>query len=193
MENCTERKNMSRFLAEDKDKITLSFSLALGIILGSVTCAAYGSDSVSSGTVYEYCTNPTGTAMHLAAVTVGFILILSILGAFHITRLLIYPAVCFRGLGLGALACGILQVSQAMGLCFVALTVLPYAVINSALAVYAGEFALGIRRSFGKNNTALTKGLILHTLKIFAIYIIIAAASCALFVGSCCAFGKYLL
>ena len=87
MENCTERKNMSRFLAEDKDKITLSFSLALGIILGSVTCAAYGSDSVSSGTVYEYCTNPTGTAMHLAAVTVGFILILSILGAFHITRL----------------------------------------------------------------------------------------------------------
>lgn len=199
MENYTEcekknlLENLSKCITEDRDKITLLFSLSLGIILGSVTCAVYGSKSVDSSTVYDYCTNPTGTAIHLAAVTVGFILILSILGAFRASRLLIYPAVCFRGLGLGALTCGILQVSGAMGLCFAALAVLPYAVINSALSVYAGEFSLGIRRSFGKNNSALAKGLILHTFKIFAIYLVIAAASCALFVLTCCTFGKYLM
>lgn len=199
MENCTEHnknnvfENLSRFLAEDRDKPILLFSLAAGIIFGSVTGAVYGSQSVSSGTVYEYCTNPTGTAKHMAAVTVGFILILFILGTFRTTRLLIYPAVCFRGLGLGALTCGILQVSGAMGLCFTALAVVPYAVINSALAVYAGEFSLGIRRSFGKNNSALTKGLILHTLKIFAFHTVTAVFSCVLFVLTCYSFGKYLM
>ena len=199
MENCMKhRKNnimqkLDKCLAEDRGKIVLFFSYAVGIIMGSVTCAIYGSDWVNSGTMYQYFTNPTGTAIHLVSVTVGFILILLILGLFRVTCILIYPAVCFRGLGLGALTCGILQIGGTMGLCFTALTVLPYAVINSALAVYAGEFSLGIRKAFGKNNSALAKGLLLHTLKIFILYIIIAAASCLLFVGSCYAFGKYLI
>lgn len=199
MENCVKSRknnimeNLNKLLSEDRDKIALLFSHAAGIIMGSVTCAIYGSDWVDSDTVNKYCTNPTETAIHLVAVTVGFILIMLILGLFRFTGILIYPTVCFRGLGLGALTCGILQIGGTMGMCFTALTVLPYAVINSALAVYAGEFSLGIRRAFGKNNSALTKGLIMHTLKIFTLYIIIAAVSCLLFVGSCYIFGKYLI
>ncbi len=186
-------QSMNNFFAEDRGKILLSLSLAVGIIMGSITCAIYGSNAVNSHTIHMYCTNPTESAIQLIAVTVGFIIILSIFGSFKVTRWLIYPAVCFRGLGLGSLICGILQASGIMGLCFTALVAIPYAVINSALAVYAGEFSLGIRLTFDKNNTALTKGLILHTLKIFAAYLIISALSCGIFVISCLAFAKYLM
>jgi hypothetical protein len=80
-----------------------------------------------------------------------------------------------------------------MGLCFAALVTLPYAVINSALAVYAGEYALGITMSFGQKNAGLTNVLVLHTLKIFAACMFAAALSCGLFVLSSRAFGMYLL
>lgn len=188
-----EKNRKRRCIAEEKDKIMLFGCLALGIIAGSITCAVYGSEKNWSGTVESFCASPESTAVSITAVTIGFIAISFICGLLGILRFLIYPAMCFRGMGLGALTCGILSASGTMGLCFAALVTLPYAVINCALTVYAGEFFLGIHRSFTQKNTGLTKGLILHTIKIFTIYLLIAAASCALFVASCYMFGKYLL
>lgn len=195
MESLKENEKNKNYhgIAEEKDKIILFGCLALGITAGSVTCAAYGGGEHWNGTVESFCAAPTDTAISITAVTIGFIVIAFIFGCLGAMRLLIYPAACFRGMGLGAIISGILSASGSMGLCFTALVTLPYAVINCALAVYAGEFFLGIHRSFGQKNSGLTKSLILHTLKMFIIYLLIAAVSCALFVASSYVFGKYLL
>lgn len=182
-----------KVIAEEKDKFVLFGCLAFGVALGSISCAVYGSSDGWKGVVESYCGNYIGAAISMTAVTVGFVIIMFLCGLFRVTRLLIYPSVCFRGMGLGTLICGIIQASGIMGLCFAAMVTLPYAVISSVLAVYAGEYSLGIYSSFGQKNSGLTKGLVLHSLKIFAVCLLVSILSCALFVISCKAFGIYLL
>lgn len=189
-ENC---HRIMKVIAEEKNKFALFGCLAVGVALGSISCAAYGSSNVWSGIVESYCGNYIGAAISVTAVTIGFVIIIFLCGLLKTTRLLIYPAVCFRGMGLGSLICGIIQAGGIMGLCFAALVTLPYAVVSSALAVYAGEYSLGIYSSFGQKNSGLTRGLVLHTLKIFSVCLLVSILSCALFVISCRAFGIYLL
>lgn len=182
-----------RLIAEEKYKFILFGCLAVGIALGSISCAVYSGDESWNGIVESYCGNYIGTSINITVVTVGFVAVIFLCGLLKTTSLIIYPVVCFRGMGLGALVCEIIKSGETMGLCFVALAVLPYAVVSSALAVYAGEYSLGIHSSFEQKNSGLTKGLVKHTLKIFAIYLLVSILSCALFVISCRLFGAYLL
>jgi hypothetical protein len=96
-------------------------------------------------------------------------------------------------MGMGALLCGVVQADGLRGLCFAALVLLPYTVINGLLTVKAGEFALGLRDSLKQPPSEVRRGLVRHTLVCFVRYLLTAALSCGLFALSCMGFGKYLL
>ena len=178
-------------LTREKYKIGLLACLLLGITLGSLTQAVYG--SAWNGLTDAYCAGWRTALQCIAPVTLGFVGAMLLCAPFRFTRLLIAPAACVRGMGLGALICGVTQMGTLRELCFAALVLLPYAVTNAALAVYAGEYALGLRGAFTQRNAGLTGRLALHTAKMTVFYLMIAALSCGVFALSCLGFGRYLM
>ena len=196
MESLEKRAEVSRVLkemAKEKDKLALLGCLLLGMVLGGVTRCVYGGANAWSGVVTAYCSGFWWALLEIAPVTLGFVAALFALAPFRATRLLIAPAVCFRGMGIGALICGVIQAEGLMGLCFAALVLLPYVLLNGWLSVRAGEFSLGLRTSLRQPNAGLQRSVMRHTLGVFALCLLTAAFSCGLFALSCAGFGKYLL
>lgn len=193
MQKHAELSRVLKMMAEEKYKLALLTCLLLGMIMGSASRCVYGSAGAWSGVVAAYCSGFWWAVLEIAPITIGFVAALFAFAPFRVTRLLICPAVCVRGMGIGALVCGVIQAEGLMGLCFAALVLLPYSLINSWLAVQAGEFALGLRVSLRQPNTELQWSIMRHTLGIFALCLLAAALSCGLFALSCAGFGKYLL
>lgn len=193
IEKHAEVNRMLKMIGEEKYKISIFACLILGLIMGVVSRLIYGGAGTWSGVAAAYCSSFEWAILEIAPVTLGFIASIFACAPFGATRLLIYPAVCFRAMGIGALICGVIQAEQLMGLCFSALVILPYAIINLWLTVRAGEFALGMRASLLQQNLALKRGIMLHTLGVFFLCLLVAALSCGLFAISCVGFGKYLL
>lgn len=193
MEKHAEYSCVLQLMIHEKNKLTLVTCLLLGLVMGGVSRCIYGGAETWSGVVGAYCGSFELAALEIAPVTLGFVAVIFACAPFGATRLLIYPAVCFRAMGIGALTCGVIQAEGLMGLCFAALVLLPYALVNLWLAVCAGEFALGLRASLRQRNTDLQRSVTLHTLGIFALCLMAAALSCGLFALSCAGFGKYLL
>ncbi len=148
---------------EDRYKMLLFVSLMMGVALGSFSRAIYGGGEWN-GVIAGYCVNFLSAFGYVAPVTLTFAAAMLLCAPFRLTRLLICPAVCLRGMGLGSL-----------------------------LAVYGGEYALGMRHSFEQGHTGLTKGLVLHTVKMSLFYLGAAALSCVVFAASCVGFGRYLM
>lgn len=195
MENTvtTEKLHLFKKISEEKYKFALLACLLLGILTGSISRCLYGSTGAWSGVVNAYCGGFWWALLEIAPVTLGFVAALFACAPFRTARLLICPAVCFRGMGIGALICGVIQAEGLMGLCFAALVLLPYSLLNAGLTVQAGEFALGLRASLHQSNTGLQQSVTRHTLGIFALCLLAAALSCGLFALSCAGFGKYLM
>lgn len=144
--------------------------------------------------VEAYCQNGFLWALvEILPVTVGFVAVLFAVAPFGGIRLLVGPAVCLRAMGIGALMCGVIQSDGLRGLCFAALVLLPYLVMNALLMVRAGEFALGLRDSLRQESAGLKRSIVRHTLGRLFGYLLAAALSCGLFALSCAGFGKYLL
>ena len=129
----------------------------------------------------------------IAPITTGFIVLIFILAFSRLTRCLIYPASVFRGMGIGTLLCGAVQCGRLRELCFATIVLLPYAAVNCALAIQAGEYALGYRESFSGEHGGMTGRLIVHAVKMVSLYLVAAVITCLLFAGSCYLFGKYLI
>lgn len=182
------------YLIEEKNKLIPMMSLLAGLIMGSLSCALYGNGARWSGMVTVYCQNGLLWAfVEMLPVTVGFVAALFAVAPFGGTRLLIGPAICLRAMGIGALLCGVVRADGLRGLCFAALVLLPYAVINALLMAKAGEFALGLRDSLHQETSGLKRSVVRHTLGRLVVYLLAAALSCGLFALSCAGFGKYLL
>lgn len=188
-----EISRVLKWISEEKYKLALLACLITGLLTGGASRCIYGGANAWSGVVNAYCRSFAWAILEIGPVTLGFIAVLFACAPFRGTRLLIYPAVCFRAMGISALTCGIIQAEGLMGLCFAGLVLLPYALLNAWLAVYTGEFALGLRASLGQPNSELRRGLMRHTLGNFALCLLAAALSCCLFAISCVGFGKYLL
>ena len=177
---------------EDRYKMLLFVSLMMGVALGSFSRAIYGGGEWN-GVIAGYCVNFLSAFGYVAPVTLTFAAAMLLCAPFRLTRLLICPAVCLRGMGLGSLLCAVMQAEGTRGVCFAALVMLPYGVVNALIAVYGGEYALGMRHSFEQGHTRLTKGLVLHTVKMSLFYLGAAGLSCVVFAASCVGFGRYLM
>lgn len=193
IEKHAEFNRVFKMVAEEKYKLAVFGCLLFGLIIGVVSQWVYGGAGTWRGAAASYCSGFGWAMLEIAPVTLGFVAAMFACAPFRWTRLLICPAVCFRTMGIGALICGVIQAEGLMGLCFSALVILPYALINSLLTVYVGEFALGMRASLVQQNSRLRRGIMTHTLGIFALCLLVAAFSCGLFAVSCVGFGKYLL
>ena len=181
-------------LKREKYRAALTACVMAGVFFGSLTQAVYGDRRIWENAVSLYCANFLASSLLLIApVTLGFIAAVFLLSLFPLARPLIYPAAVFRGLGIGSLICGAFQYGNLRELCFAVLVLLPYAAVNCALAVYSGEYALGLKESFTRQNEGLAGKLYGHALKMFLSYLAAAVLSCLLFAASCYCFGKYLL
>ncbi len=177
---------------DDRYKLALFACLMMGVALGSFSRAIYGGEEWH-GVMQGYCAGFWTALQYVTPVTLAFIAAILVCAPFGVTRLLIGPAVCLRGMGLGSLLCAVMQAEGTEGICFAALVMLPYAAVNAMIAVYGGEYALGMRHSFEQGHTGLTKGLVLHTVKMSLFYLGAAALSCVVFAASCVGFGRYLM
>ena len=193
-EKHAEASRVLAFLAEERYRVQMMACIALGLLTGCGSSLVYGNGDGWSGTVTVYCQNGfLWTLLEILPVTVGFVAILYAIAPFLGTRWLIGPAVCVRTMGMGALICGVIQADDLRGLCFAALTLFPYTVVNVLLMVKAGEFALGLRDSLRQENNGFKSSVVRHTLGRLLAYLLVAALSCAVFGLSCAGFGTYLL
>ena len=131
--------------------------------------------------------------LSVGPVTLGFLATIFVCAPFRYSRLLIYPGTAVRGMGIGALLCGAMQCGNLREMCFAVLALLPYATVNCLIAVYAGEYALGMGEAFSGENGGMTKCLLLHTFKMVAFYLALSALSCVVFAETCRLFGLYLI
>lgn len=174
-----------------KTRAMLLGGLLFGVTLGCISQALYGG-SPARGLIEAYCADFEGTLRCMLPVTAGFVAVVWLFAPFTLTRIWIAPTVCLRGMGLGSLLCTVLLAEGARGLCFAALTLAPYAAVNGVIAVYGGEYALGMQKSFRQGHARLTGGLIRHTLKMAAAYEAAAVLSCCCFAAACRGFGRFL-
>lgn len=187
------KNRIAEMASIDRHKFELTVCLSVGIIFGCITQALYGSKSEWAGLPEGYCTGFLSAFLAVAPVTLGYTAGIFACAPFSIARMLIYPGAAIRGMGLGALFCGAMQCGSLREMCFDAIVMLPYAAANCVLAVYAGEYALGLKESFTSENEGLTGSLVLHTIKMLSFYLAVAALSCVAFAASCLLFGKYLI
>ena len=180
-------------ISRDRYKFELIFCLAEGILFGCVTQTVYGKNQEWCGVVESYCAGFWQALQAVAPVTLVFLAALFAAAPFEYLRLLIYPAVAVRSMGLGALIGGPLQCGNLREMCFASLVILPYAAANCTICVYAGEYALGLRTAFNGENEGMRNNLILHALKMLLFYLMLAALSCAVFAASCMLFGVYFI
>ena len=185
-------KTIAGIISRDRYKFEMIVCLATGILFGCVTQTVYGNRGEWSGAVEWYCSGLFPALRAIAPVTLGFVAVIFAAAPFEYFRLLILPASAIRAMGLGALLCGAMQCGSLRELCFASLALLPYAAANCVIAVYAGEYALGLKASFSRENEGLTKRLILHTVKMLSFFLLLAALSCVVFAVTCLLFGTYL-
>ena len=185
-------KTIAGIISRDRYKFEMIVCLATGILFGCVTQTVYGNRGEWSGAVEWYCSGLFPALRAIAPVTLGFVAVIFAAAPFEYFRLLILPASAIRAMGLGALLCGAMQCGSLRELCFASLALLPYAAANCVIAVYAGEYVLGLKESFSRDNEGLTKRLILHTVKMLSFYLLLAALSCVVFAATCLLFGAYL-
>lgn len=186
-------KKITEIISQDRYKFELVVCLMVGILFGCVTQSIYGGCSDWRNALDGYCSGFLPALRAIVPVTLGFIAALFAAAPFEYVRLLIYPAAAIRAMGLGALLCGAVQCGSLRELCFATLVILPYAAANCVIAAYAGEYALGLKESFNRENQGMTKRLILHTLKMLSYYLVLAALSCAVFAATCRLFGTRLI
>ncbi len=176
------------------DGLILCFFTLLGLAVGSAACFFFGGSDGWEDAILSFCASPEQTALRMLLATTGFTAAILVLGAASRLRLCIYPAVCFRSMGLGAMICGIVLADGGKGLCFAGLVILPYAVISCVNIAYAGEFSLGMKNSaVCPKGEKIARSLLLHTIKMCVLYIIVSVAACAVFTLMSMAFGRYLL
>ena len=193
IEEHMEFNRVFKMIVGEKYKIAISACLVTGLIMGVISQFIYGGAARWSGVAASYCSGFWWAMLEIVPVTLGFVAVMFACAPFKCMRLLICPAVCFRAMGIGALICGVIQAEGLMGLCFCALVILPYTMINLLLTVYAGEFTLGMRSSLIQQSSNLRRGIMLHTFAVFALCLLVAALSCLLFSVSCIGFREYLL
>lgn len=184
---------LSGVISRDRYQFELILCLTLGILFGCVTQSVYGGSSDWKGVLAGYCAGFLPSLRAVFPVTLGFVAAVFAVAPFAYVRLLIYPLSAVRAMGLGALCCGALQCGSLREVSFASIVLLPYAAVNCLIAVYAGEYALGLRESFTGENQGLTRSLIVHTLKMLSCYLALAALSCVVFALSCLLFGIYLI
>ncbi len=186
-------KRLAELKASDKYRYELIACLTVGILFGCVTQSIYGNKGEWNGILERYCSGFMPPLLAVFPVTFGFWAYLFVCAPFYFSRLLIYPGTAIRGMGFGALICGAMQCGSLREMCFAFLALLPYAVVNCVMAVYAGEYALGMRDAFSDENEGMTKHLIIHTVKMAAFYLALFVLSCVMFAGTCRMFGLFLI
>lgn len=186
-------KKLSELISSDKYKYEIIACLTVGILFGCITQSLYGSSGEWKGILEKYCSGFMQPLLSVIPVTLGFLAAIFVCAPFQTARLLIYPGAAVRGMGIGALLCGAMQCGSLREMCFTALALLPYAVANCVIAVYAGEYALGLSEAFSGENEGMTKRLVFHTFKMGFFYLFLAALSCLVFAGTCRLFGLYLI
>ena len=177
----------------DKHKYEMIACLTAGILFGCVTRAIYGNGGDWNGVLAGYCSGFAKALLSVTPATVIFLACVFFCAPFRITRLLIYPGIVFRGMGFGALICGAVQCGSLRELCFSALALQPFAAASCVIAVYAGEYALGLNEAFSGENKGMTRSLLLHCAKMGAFYLLLSVLSCVIFAGTCRLFGLYLI
>lgn len=189
----TDKEWLHLLLEQDKYRLILIICVMAGILAGSFTQACYGNTLQWTHAIETYCSGFLPAFLTIAPITVGIIAVIFLCAVMSFSRWLIYPATVFRGLGIGSLFCGALQCGRIKELCFATIVLLPYLVVSCLLTVLAGEYALGLRHSFTRENEGMKGSLVTHAMKMFTLYMGAAVISCLLFGGSCTLFGKYLI
>ena len=187
------KKKMAEFILSEKYKYELMACLAAGILFGCVTQSLYGSSGEWRGILEKYCSGFLQPFFSVAPVTLGFLAAVFACAPFRFLRLLIYPGSAVRGMGMGALLCGAMQCGSLREMCFAALALLPYSAANCVIALYAGEYALGWIEAFSDENGGMTRRLLIHTVKMTALYLSLSALSCVVFAETCRLFGLHLI
>ena len=186
------RKTVAVFSC-DGYKLKMVLCLFAGILIGCVTQAVYGREGDWTQLVVQYCNGFVPAFIAVAPMAIGLAAVMFICAPFAYLRGLIYPASVFRAMGLGALICGAVQYGSLRELCFAALILLPYSAADCVITTFAGEYTLGFKGAFTRENQGLTKGLVIHTLKMFLLYLSLDGLNCAMFAAACMYFGRHLI